>query len=390
MPTLIRRSPVSAPRATSPAPVCYDPAIAGREILAHPPMVLPSPPDDARGSRPFLLAFKVLVSATLLIWLLSQADLAELAAQVRHASAPWLAAALLIYFLMIVASAWRWGLLLATQRVRVPQRHLVGSFLVATFFNNFLPSNIGGDVVRVRDTAADAGSVTRATAVVVVDRALGLLALLLVGALAATFVGERTGRSLAPIPPALLWLAFAGGTLGFVLVVASPALLGALLQPVRWLNHERLNGLADRLTGTVAGFAERPWYLASCFLAAIGVQAILVGFYVAVAWSLRVPISPLDLGVVVPVSFILQLLPVSLNGFGVREAAFSYYFAALNLPVEGAIALSLVGAGLILLFSLSGGLVFVVRSAPQRRREAGGLPRDRTANQASASSRDGG
>ena len=44
-----------------------------------------------------------------------------------------------------------------------------------------------------------------------------------------------------------------------------------------------------------------------------------------------------------------------------REAAFSYYFVGLHLPVESAVALSLVGAGLILLFSLSGGLVYVLR-----------------------------
>lgn len=332
-------------------------------------MALPTPPDAARGSRTPVFLLKLLVSTVLLIWLLAQADVGRLAAQIRQASIAWLAAALLIYLLMILASAWRWGLLLATQRATVPQRHLVSSFLVATFFNNFLPSNIGGDVVRVRDTVADTGSITRATAVVIVDRGLGLLALLLVGAVAATFAGAMADQPLAPVPPVLLWLAFVAGTVGFVLVVGSPRLLRALLSPVRRLNHARLNGLADRLTGTVEGFAAQPWALLFCFLGAIAVQAILVAFYVAIAWGLRVPISPLHLGVVVPVSFVLQLLPVSVNGFGVREATFSYYFAALSLPVEGAIALSLVGAGLILLFSLSGGLVFLLRGNSKARRQ---------------------
>ena len=55
----------------------------------------------------------------------------------------------LIYFVNVLASTWRWHLLLDAQHVHVRRRSLLGSFLVASFFNNFLPSNIGGDVIRI-------------------------------------------------------------------------------------------------------------------------------------------------------------------------------------------------------------------------------------------------
>ena len=61
--------------------------------------------------------------------------------------------ALAVYFVNVVASTWRWHLLLDAQDVHVRRRSLLGSFLVALFFNNFLPSNIGGDVIRIGDTA---------------------------------------------------------------------------------------------------------------------------------------------------------------------------------------------------------------------------------------------
>ena len=57
-----------------------------------------------------------------------------------------------LYLTMILASTWRWGLLLKAQHLDFRFRSLTSSFLVATFFNNFLPSNIGGDVVRIADT----------------------------------------------------------------------------------------------------------------------------------------------------------------------------------------------------------------------------------------------
>ena len=71
---------------------------------------------------------------------------------------------------MILVSAWRWGLLLNAQGLVFSFSRLTSSFLVATFFNNFLPSNIGGDVVRIADTAPAAGSKTLATTVVLIDR----------------------------------------------------------------------------------------------------------------------------------------------------------------------------------------------------------------------------
>jgi uncharacterized integral membrane protein len=55
------------------------------------------------------------------------------------------------------------------------------------------------------------------------------------------------------------------------------------------------------------------------------------------------------------------MIPVSLNGFGVREATFGFYFTRLGLPLESALLVSFMGAALIMLFSLSGGLVYIGR-----------------------------
>ena len=84
-------------------------------------------------------------------------------------------------------------------------------------------------------------------------------------------------------------------------------------------------------------------------------------FYVAVAYALHLDIAFWDLAVIVPLSFVVQMLPVSVNGFGVREATFSFYFHRIGLPIEDAVLLSLVGQALLMLFSLSGLGVYVWR-----------------------------
>jgi uncharacterized membrane protein YbhN (UPF0104 family) len=118
-----------------------------------------------------------------------------------------------------------------------------------------------------------------------------------------------------------------------------------------------------RLTVALTKFKETPTALAGCFLGAVIVQTVLVLFYLAIAHSMNIPVGFAELAVIVPVSFIVQMIPVSLNGFGVREATFGFYFTRLGLPLESALLVSFMGAALIMIFSLSGGLVYIGRQA---------------------------
>jgi glycosyltransferase 2 family protein len=92
------------------------------------------------------------------------------------------------------------------------------------------------------------------------------------------------------------------------------------------------------------------------------VQATMVVFYCAVSYALHLDVALSDLAVVVPVSFVVQMLPVSVNGFGVREATFSFYFTRVGQPLSSALLVSLVAQALIMLFSLSGAAVYISRS----------------------------
>jgi uncharacterized membrane protein YbhN (UPF0104 family) len=304
-------------------------------------------------------AVKAIVSIALLVVLFSRVDIARLWAVAKDASLLWLAAGLGLYLLMVLVSAWRWGLLLRAQHIVIRHARLASSFLVATFFNNFLPSNIGGDVIRVADTAPAAGSKTLATTVVLIDRGIGLLGLVLIAAL-----GASAGTQLGPdsgVAPGLLWTGF-----GLAAMVATPALLMPegfmrLLQPLRVIHPAWVDERLGRMASALARFRETPLALAGCFAGALVVQAVIVGFYAAIAHSMRIPIGLPELSVIVPMTLIVQMLPISMNGFGVREATFGFYFSRLGLPLESALLVSFVGAALIMLFSLSGGLLYLLR-----------------------------
>jgi hypothetical protein len=302
---------------------------------------------------------KATVSVGLLYLLFSRVDVSRLWSVARQASPAWLGTALVLYLAMILASAWRWGVLLRAQHVQLPYSFLTQSFLVATFFNNFLPSNIGGDVIRITDTAKVAGSKTLATTVVLIDRGIGLLGLALMAATGASLMHRM---AVGPVGPGMLWAGFGIGAM-----IATPALLmpetaTKLLQPLRVFHQEWVDERLSKLTYALTRFKETPTALAGCFLGAVAVQAILVAFYLAIARSMHIPVGFAELAVIVPVSFIVQMIPLSVNGFGIREATFGFYFTRLGLPLESALLVSFMGAALIMLFSLSGGVAYLRRS----------------------------
>jgi uncharacterized protein (TIRG00374 family) len=308
--------------------------------------------------RGALLAAKVGVSLALLAYLFATSDLRALEDRVRTADLLFLVAAVGCYLVMLVLATWRWQLLLEALGCVAPMRHLTASYLVATFFNNFLPSNIGGDVIRVRDGSRLTGSTVASFAVVGVDRILGFGALYVLGttafALAAPEVRALAGArtviaGLALVFLALAWVFFRPG-------VARRFMAVTRLSAIDWL-RERF----EVVQGTIHSYRAQKRTVLLGFVASLALQVLVVWYYLAVARALRIPLGVSAAFLMVPLCTLLQAVPVSFNGWGLREGLFTLYFGQVGLPRESALAFSLVGAGLIVLLSLSGALVWLAR-----------------------------
>jgi hypothetical protein len=166
----------------------------------------------------------------------------------------------------------------------------------------------------------------------------------------------------------MLWLALAAGLGASAFAVLMPGGVARLLSPLRLIHQEWVGERIGRLTGALTKFRNAPGALAACLLGAIVVQAVLVAFYAAIVHSMGIRASAWHLAVIVPISFVVQMAPISLNGLGVREATFTFYFSRIGLPIESALVVSFMGAGLIILFSLSGAVAYLLRGP--RRAEA--------------------
>jgi uncharacterized protein (TIRG00374 family) len=311
--------------------------------------------------RSALLVAKIAVSVGLLAYLFSTTDLEALNRRVRGGDTVLLVAAVALYTVILAVSTWRWRMLLKAQGYPAPLRRLSASYLVATFFNNFLPSNIGGDVIRVRDSSQLTGSTTTSLAVVAIDRILGLGALYLL-AVGAYISGGPALRGLAGAAPALLALGVLFAALAYVFFrpgVARRVMAFSGLASFGWARQR-----FEIVQAAVHVYRQQMLAVWSAFAASVVLQALVVVYYYAVARSLRIALPLAACFLMVPLCSLVQTVPVSFNGWGLRESVFILYFSQIGLPRETALAFSLVGAGLIVLLSLSGAVVWTSRGSP--------------------------
>ena len=308
--------------------------------------------------RGVLLAVKVAVSLALLVYLFATSDLQALEERVRTADLLLLAAAVGCYVAMLALATWRWQLLLEALGVVAPLRYLTASYLVATFFNNFLPSNIGGDIVRVRDGSRFTGSTTSSLAVVGIDRILGLGALWVIGAAAFVLAGPEV-RELAGARAVILGLGLvfvALTTIFFRPGIARRLMALSRLNSIDWI-RERFEE-AQAAVHTYRAQVRTVWL---AFGASLALQVLVVWYFLAIARALQIPLAVSAGFLMVPLCTLLQAVPISFNGWGLREGLFALYFSQVGLPRESALAFSLTGAGLIILLSLSGAVVWLAR-----------------------------
>lgn len=288
------------------------------------------------SARWLRLAGRALLATTLLFLLLSNGRLNEVVnqwQQIRHM--PFLAACGL-YAVGQVLSSWRWQWLATSLGIQERLGRLVQLYFVGMFFNLFLPTSMGGDLVRSWYLAQlNQGTNFRAALTSVISERLnGLIALLLLGCLASLLVLDTL-----PIwEAALLWL------------MASVGIGGLILLPLASRFFERCRRLAEALS--LSTQYRRTWAKAFALSVIIQTAAIVqVGW---LAWALDLPVMWRYLVVAVPITTIISLLPVSIAGLGLREGSLVLLLAPAGWSSGQSIALGLSWLAMQALTSLIG------------------------------------
>ena len=192
----------------------------------------PAPVAAPRTRLRLLTATKVVVSAGLLYWVLSRSNLGEVLAAAGSAHVGLLLFAYSLHLVGLYLSATRWKGLLRAQSIEASTVFLMKSFLVGSFFNQFLPSTVGGDASRAYDSYRLGNKKASAMTSVVVDRLLGLLALMTFAVMALPFSHQITNR----IPLLPLWVGVGAAGIGMTVWMGSRK----RLLFVRWVSSSKM------------------------------------------------------------------------------------------------------------------------------------------------------
>ena len=257
----------------------------------------------------------------------------------------------------IVLSAWRWQRVLAVFDASTRLPHLVSHYLAGQFVGNFLPSTIGGDVLRVsRLTNSSTVSGSSAFASVVIERLTGWIVLPLL-----TLAGLLLSPSLLRLGMASrLALAISIGTL--VLLAAIVYAAGSRRMAGRFAANEGWTRFIGAVHLGIDSLRHRPQAAAGIVAVATIYQLspILVAWFATRALGLELPMVALL--AFTPVVAIAQVLPLSLNGLGLREGALVLFLGPLGVSAGQAVAVGLIIYAATLAVSLLGAPAFAVGS----------------------------
>ncbi|MBN1953751.1 MAG: flippase-like domain-containing protein [Anaerolineae bacterium] len=304
---------------------------------------------------------RVVISLGVLALVLVTIGFEEIVDTLAHAAPGPFLAALLLFVVGVVVRAARWRALLVALDVDVPFRRLVYWYFSGSFFNVFLPTGFGGDVVRVLELAQEAQA-TAAAGTVFVDRMTGLLVLFAMALLALPFSG-----GLLPVEVRLaVGLLAAGGLTAGGLILQGGVLrcLGRWLPGPLSLDGE---GVLARAYSAITACGWRAVGGALFFSLVFNILLILINYLAAVAIGMRISIFYFML--FVPVLSVTLMLPISIGGLGVREGMAVLLFTQVGVDEPTAAAASLAVYAISAMTGLFGGLLYLLQSIRSLRRK---------------------
>lgn len=298
---------------------------------------------------------RVLVAVILTAYVVWKADPAVVLRQTANVSWRWVLAAVLLVLVDRALMAYRWMLLLRalTPGSRPPFREVLRIFFVSTFVGSFLPS-VAGDVYRAFSLSRLRVSGAESAASVIMDRALGVLSMVIVAVVALAFAHEMLA---VPGVIPTIGIAGAGCVLGAIGIYSERA--GAAARAIGdRLPGARLRKLSAGLIDATRRYSHHHADVTAVLAASVLVQGlrVLQAWCLGLSLGIGVPLSTYF--VFIPLIVIVMQLPITVSGLGTSQAMFDLLFTRVGVPSADAVALSILFIALAIVGNLPGAFLY--------------------------------
>lgn len=332
------------------------PAPVNRAATDHQPSgIVPQEVPVGHSHRKLLwVGVRLAISAILLAVIISKANVRAFAHALAQCDPKFALLGLGIGCITVVLSSWQWQVLLQRQDIAISLSLASCLYFVGFAFGQLLPTSIGGDVAKAAYVARLSRQGVRAASATVMARIVGLLALFLTSlpvALVASLVVPGFGGQLF-----LTLLVLCGVFVGaLALLLSSPTLLRQF--GGQRLERSRLGRKVLELATTCASYRLQPQYAFRALLVSLLFYAASNSNFYAYGLALHLNSPFWFYWIAIPITSLVTMLPISINGYGVRAASFAAVFALMGEPAALAISLALAMEVQMLIFALVGGVV---------------------------------
>lgn len=302
-----------------------------------------------------LLALKLLVTGVFIYWLLTLSDVNLVWRMITSAPLWVILSAISMMVLALLIGSLRWWVLLRHTAELIRYTQVLPSYYLGVFFNNILPTTMGGDIVRTLHLSFRGMSTKALVGSAIIDRTVGLFTILVIGlvsiGLSSELVLERGDRlmlaGVATTGMAGIWLLFSTRFLNLIQHLATA------------YQHARVRKfLLETAQLCHSYISARGKLLAAVGLTVLMQSAVIVTYYI-LGKTVGITLSLLTYAGIIPLVFLAGAVPISLGGIGVREGALVGLLVTIGIDTQMAIALSLLYLFVLLASSLPGGLVML-------------------------------
>jgi len=311
---------------------------------------------------------KILLSGALLFYLLRKAQLHAIYQIIHAADIRYYLLAIGIYIAAQPIRTMRWWLLLKEKQISVAPARLLALCFIGTFFSGFLPTIVGGDVIRGYYVFKESNAHDVSFASILVERLCGLLIVILTGGAAGLYFLITQG------PSPLVTICLCGSCLGFVLVCAIfyPPFFRVPSRPLSLLRSWNIAEKIAEIYQAVLSYTDHAATLSWCGVLSLAYELVIILIHYLMAQALGWSIPGTLFFLAVPVITIVSMFPLSIGGLGVREGAMVIFFSQYGVSAANAISLSLLSYSVSLIAGALGGMLYPFYSKGPRGQGAEG------------------
>jgi uncharacterized membrane protein YbhN (UPF0104 family) len=302
----------------------------------------------------FILKFGV--SVALIAYMATTFDLGDAAQRIAGVDVYWIAASAALFFILFANNALRWEIVIWAIGSRLGFWAAARMIYIAAFFNQALPSTIGGDAARMVLSRRAGLSLGASINSVMLERVVAVLGLILLVVVTQPFLLARIGDNPAKYVFPLLAAAGIGG-IGFLMLLDR--------MPERWRKWTLVRGIAQ-LAADAKSLFLHPGYAAGAILLGVVGQLMISALFYTLARGLNLDqVDLLDCIVLIPPVILITTIPISIAGWGLREGAMVTMFAFVGVAQGDAFVLSILFGVVSLALSLPAGLVWLASGGRQ-------------------------